>query len=91
MRSSLTREIDSAYDGAAYGARRAVKEERRTYDSNSMTKRLGGQVLSKFTSYHSRVSVRSGDLSPNNSDLGSLDRSLRGVDVGDSLLSILIS
>lgn len=50
-----------------------------------MTEGLGGEVLTELGANHSVVSVGAGDLSPDDSDLGSADLLLRGVDVSDTL------
>lgn len=55
------------------------------HDANRVTERLGGKVLPELSANHSTVTVRAGDLAPDDADLGAVDGALGGVNVGDAL------
>lgn len=58
------------------------------HDANGSTERLSGKGRSELGSDNARVAVRSGNLAPDHSDLGSPDLLLAPVDVGDLLAQI---
>lgn len=64
---------------------------REKHDSNGTTERLGRQVSGELSLNRATVSVVSGDLAPNGSDLGTSLQRLGLVDVSNSLAQIELS
>lgn len=58
------------------------------HDSHGSTKGLWRQVLLEVGSHNTVVAVGSGDLAPDDSDLGASDFLLGSVDVGNSLTQV---
>jgi hypothetical protein len=58
------------------------------HDTNGSTERLGGEGRGELGADDTRVSVRAGDLAPDDADLGALDRPLCAVDVGNTLAKV---
>jgi hypothetical protein len=61
------------------------------HDSNGGSEALGRQVLGKFSSNSTRVSVSAGDTAPNASDFGSIDVPVSSVDIGDTFPEVEFS
>lgn len=61
------------------------------HDSDRSTKGLGRQVLLEVGSDNTVVTVSSGNLSPDDSDLGASDLLLGSVHVGNSLTQVELS
>jgi hypothetical protein len=61
------------------------------HDPNSSTKSLGRKVLLEVCSDNTRISMRSSDLSPDNSDFGSSDFLAGTVHKGHSLSEVELS
>lgn len=58
------------------------------HDSDRRAKGLGGKVVSESSSDNTRVAVGSGDLTPDDSDLGTSDLLGGSVDVSNSLSNV---
>ena len=60
-------------------------------DSNGSTESLGWQVVSELSSDDTRVTVRSNDFTPDDSDLGTSDFLGSSVDVSNTLTQVELS
>ncbi len=62
-----------------------------TYNTNGSTENLGRQVLSETSLDNTVSTVSTGNTTPDNTNLGTIDLTLSTVDIGDTLTEVELS